>query len=54
MTSADHCTACAIARELTDHRNRTAARWSQRRAAFSFAVIVAQRTCPDYTPKESQ
>jgi hypothetical protein len=50
----DHCPACAVARELTEHRNQTAARWGQRRAAFNFAAIIARQACPDYQHEESK
>lgn len=46
----DHCPACRVRRELTEHRDQTAAEWSQRRAALNFARIVAGRACPDYAP----
>lgn len=46
----DHCPACRVARELAEHRDATAAAWSPRRVALSFAVIVAERACPAYEP----
>lgn len=47
-----HCPACAIAAELSAHRDSTAGTWSIRRMMLNFAVIIAQRNCPDYTPNE--
>lgn len=44
----DHCPACRIARELTEHRDATAADWSQRRGTLNFARVIAMRACPAY------
>ena len=48
----DHCPACQIVRELTDHRDATATatEWSARRAALNFALVIAARACPQYVP----
>lgn len=46
----DHCPACRVARELTEHRDACAVEWSHRRAALNFALILAKRACPDYRP----
>lgn len=43
----DHCPACRIARELTEHRDASATDWSVRRATLNFSIIVARRSCPD-------
>jgi hypothetical protein len=46
----DHCPACRVARELTEHRDAAAADWSVRRATLNFARIIAERACPDWKP----
>ena len=46
----DHCPACQIARELTEHRDAYYPPWSKVRAAYNFARIVAMRACPEYVP----
>jgi hypothetical protein len=46
----DHCPACSVARQLTEHRNTTAPDWTERRATLNYARIIATRTCPEYTP----
>jgi hypothetical protein len=46
----DHCPACRIARELTEHRDATAAEWSVRRATLSFARVLAVRACAEWAP----
>lgn len=47
----DHCPACRVARELTEHRDKTAVEWTQRRAVLNFARTVSERACPDYHPR---
>lgn len=47
----DHCPACRIARELTEHRDKTAAGWSHRRGTLNFARVIAARACPEYEPE---
>lgn len=42
----DHCGACQIVRELTDHRNLTAPVWGVRRATLNFAIVIARSVCP--------
>lgn len=49
----DHCPACRVARELTEHRDNYAAGWSDRRAMLNFAAIIARRACPEYRAKEA-
>lgn len=46
-----HCPACEVADVLEAHRDAYAAEWSARRAAFTFALILAQRACLDYEPE---
>lgn len=46
----DHCPACQVVRELTEHRDGTAAEWSVRRGTLNFARVIAVRACPDYRP----
>lgn len=48
--TADHCPACRTARELTEHRDATAAEWSIRRVTLNFASLVARQACPDFEP----
>jgi hypothetical protein len=50
----DHCPACAIARELSAHRDMAATDWTPRRAVLNFDVIVARRACPDYQPATTE
>lgn len=50
---ADHCPACRVHRELTEHRDATASAWSPRRAALNFARVLAARACPAYLPLQS-
>ena len=42
----DHCPACRIARELTEHRDTTAGDWTMRRGTLNFAIVIARRACP--------
>lgn len=49
----DHCPACRVARELTEHRDASANEWSIRRATLNFARIVATQACPDWQAAES-
>ena len=46
----DHCPACRVRRELTEHRDQFKPGWSTQRAAFNFALVIAARACPDYVP----
>ena len=46
----DHCPACRIARELTEHRDTSAAEWGLRRGVLNFARVLAVRACPEYRP----
>ena len=50
----DHCPACAIARELSAHRDMAATDWTPRRAVLNFAVIIARRACPAYVPATTE
>jgi hypothetical protein len=54
MTELDHCPACSVARQLTEHRNTTAPDWTERRATLNYARIIATRTCPNYTPTTTE
>lgn len=46
----DHCPACQVARELTEHRDACAEQWSTRRGVLNFARVIAVRACPEYAP----
>lgn len=39
------CPICQLVAELTEHRDRYATEWSQRRVGFNFALILARRHC---------
>lgn len=46
-TPVDHCPACAVVRELTEHRDQTAPEWGQRRATLNFAIVIAASVCTE-------
>lgn len=50
----DHCPACRVLRELTEHRDTAAPDWSPRRGVLNFARVVAARACPDYQPTTTE
>lgn len=47
----DHCPACRVARELTEHVTESGTP-HPKRGAFNFARILAERACPEYQPTE--
>jgi hypothetical protein len=50
----DHCPACSVARQLTEHRNTYTPNWTERRATLNYARIIATRTCPNYKPATTE
>ena len=46
----DHCPACRVHRELTEHLATITPGWTAKRAALNFAAILARRACPNYEP----
>jgi hypothetical protein len=41
----DHCPACRIVRELTEHRDKCAPGWDVRRGSLNFAIVIAESAC---------